>query len=137
LFSSRSRHTIFSRDWSSDVCSSDLDHLLDEGAVHLVDQASRLKARTDLVEGAARLLGRGQSELDAADLGLVLDLAGYQLDGHLAAEGARRLFCLAGAAHHPRARHADAVSLEECADLVGGKPPGLASFEHRTGPFTG
>src|SRR5690606_39502777 len=83
LFSSRSRHTIFSRDWSSDVCSSDLDHLLDEGAVHLVDQASRLKARTDLVEGAARLLGRGQSELDAADLGLVLDLAGYQLDGHL------------------------------------------------------
>src|SRR5690606_40232819 len=26
--SSRRRHTIFSRDWSSDVCSSDLDHLL-------------------------------------------------------------------------------------------------------------
>src|SRR5690606_40363015 len=25
FFSSRSRHTIFSRDWSSDVCSSDLD----------------------------------------------------------------------------------------------------------------
>src|SRR5690606_40925322 len=24
FFSSRSRHTIFSRDWSSDVCSSDL-----------------------------------------------------------------------------------------------------------------
>src|SRR5690606_39392011 len=24
-FSSRRRHTIFSRDWSSDVCSSDLD----------------------------------------------------------------------------------------------------------------
>src|SRR5690606_41185774 len=28
LFSSRRRHTIFSRDWSSDVCSSDLDRLL-------------------------------------------------------------------------------------------------------------
>src|SRR5690606_40619221 len=26
-FSSRRRHTIFSRDWSSDVCSSDLTHL--------------------------------------------------------------------------------------------------------------
>src|SRR5690606_39541083 len=26
LFSSRRRHTIFSRDWSSDVCSSDLLH---------------------------------------------------------------------------------------------------------------
>src|SRR5690606_40439400 len=25
--SSRSRHTSFSRDWSSDVCSSDLEHL--------------------------------------------------------------------------------------------------------------
>src|SRR5690606_40490437 len=26
FFSSRSRHTRFSRDWSSDVCSSDLEH---------------------------------------------------------------------------------------------------------------
>src|SRR5436309_16106826 len=26
FFSSRRRHTIFSRDWSSDVCSSDLKH---------------------------------------------------------------------------------------------------------------
>src|SRR5690606_40073353 len=28
LYSSRSRHTIFSRDWSSDVCSSDLGVVL-------------------------------------------------------------------------------------------------------------
>src|SRR5207302_8305588 len=28
--SSRRRHTIFSRDWSSDVCSSDLDKLVGE-----------------------------------------------------------------------------------------------------------
>src|SRR5690606_40947382 len=28
LFSSRRRHTIFSRDWSSDVCSSDLFFLI-------------------------------------------------------------------------------------------------------------
>src|SRR5690606_40667894 len=28
FFSSRRRHTIFSRDWSSDVCSSDLPHQL-------------------------------------------------------------------------------------------------------------
>src|SRR5690606_39914574 len=27
LFSSRRRHTRFSRDWSSDVCSSDLPHI--------------------------------------------------------------------------------------------------------------
>src|SRR5690606_39865072 len=31
-FSSRRRHTRFSRDWSSDVCSSDLDELLKEAA---------------------------------------------------------------------------------------------------------
>src|SRR5690606_40278642 len=28
FFSSRRRHTRFSRDWSSDVCSSDLTHIL-------------------------------------------------------------------------------------------------------------
>src|SRR5690606_39449996 len=28
FFSSRRRHTRFSRDWSSDVCSSDLEYLL-------------------------------------------------------------------------------------------------------------
>src|SRR5690606_39630427 len=35
FFSSRRRHTRFSRDWSSDVCSSDLEmgELLDEGIV--------------------------------------------------------------------------------------------------------
>src|SRR5690606_39973258 len=36
FFSSRRRHTRFSRDWSSDVCSSDLDCLLlDEPTNHL------------------------------------------------------------------------------------------------------
>src|SRR5690606_39513886 len=30
FFSSRRRHTRFSRDWSSDVCSSDLDEALNE-----------------------------------------------------------------------------------------------------------
>src|SRR6266508_2657856 len=41
FFSSRSRHTRWPRDWSSDVCSSDLD-----GAVAL-DDASEEAARTD------------------------------------------------------------------------------------------
>src|SRR5690606_40394884 len=31
FFSSRRRHTRFSRDWSSDVCSSDLDYLTGMG----------------------------------------------------------------------------------------------------------
>src|SRR2546430_6003052 len=33
FFSSRSRHTRFDRDWSSDVCSSDLTHTA-EGKAH-------------------------------------------------------------------------------------------------------
>src|SRR5690606_39759742 len=33
FFSSRRRHTRFSRDWSSDVCSSDLDYVLMEKAL--------------------------------------------------------------------------------------------------------
>src|SRR5690606_40222893 len=33
FFSSRRRHTRFSRDWSSDVCSSDLDQLIIECTV--------------------------------------------------------------------------------------------------------
>src|SRR5207302_6346829 len=50
FFSSRRRHTRFSRDWSSDVCSSDLvSELLDVGAVvvdhheGLREQAARLR----------------------------------------------------------------------------------------------
>src|SRR5690606_40732866 len=35
FFSSRRRHTSFSRDWSSDVCSSDLVLALDELAAEL------------------------------------------------------------------------------------------------------
>src|SRR5690606_40465117 len=35
FFSSRRRHTRFSRDWSSDVCSSDLGAALDGGQVRL------------------------------------------------------------------------------------------------------
>src|SRR2546422_247601 len=40
FFSSRRRHTRCSRDWSSDVCSSDLDNLVDW--TPLADSAGRL-----------------------------------------------------------------------------------------------
>src|SRR2546430_4725351 len=36
FFSSRRRHTRFDCDWSSDVCSSDLDRLVDERAAQVV-----------------------------------------------------------------------------------------------------
>src|SRR5690606_40599198 len=42
FFSSRRRHTRFSRDWSSDVCSSDLVQLHAESPLELVcDQVSK------------------------------------------------------------------------------------------------
>src|SRR5690606_13238361 len=34
FFSSRRRHTRFSRDWSSDVCSSDLSYLVKKNIIH-------------------------------------------------------------------------------------------------------
>src|SRR2546430_6037320 len=44
FFSSRRRHTRFDCDWSSDVCSSDLDHL----SFHLPDMATLRKALAHL-----------------------------------------------------------------------------------------
>src|SRR6266511_5706347 len=40
FFSSRSRPTRFSRDWSSDVCSSDLGVWLERGRLHVHSDAS-------------------------------------------------------------------------------------------------
>src|SRR5690606_40659484 len=40
FFSSRRRHTRFSRDWSSDVCSSDLLALSDVGKLVVLDNSS-------------------------------------------------------------------------------------------------
>src|SRR5216684_6189403 len=58
FFSSRRRHTRCSRDWSSDVCSSDL---LQPGAV-------QQRRRIDLASGAG-----GERDLLALEIGLVLD----------------------------------------------------------------
>src|SRR5690606_40269074 len=55
FFSSRRRHTRFSRDWSSDVCSSDL---------HLVIQVRRV-ARWGVVDQIADEIG---TDLDAIDV---------------------------------------------------------------------
>src|SRR5690606_40966722 len=49
FFSSRRRHTRFSRDWSSDVCSSDLQFLVNEmlnfAALLRIPQFSKTKLR--------------------------------------------------------------------------------------------
>src|SRR5690606_39528935 len=62
FFSRRRRHTIFSRDWSSDVCSSDLAWA---GALAMfVRSAQGEFARVDRrLEAAARTLGRSEWSL--------------------------------------------------------------------------
>src|SRR5690606_40024289 len=52
FFSSRRRHTRFSRDWSSDVCSSDL---LEGGVAETVVSGALLRVFQALIGGADRL----------------------------------------------------------------------------------
>src|SRR5207302_3539789 len=61
FFSSRRRHTSFSRDWSSDVCSSDLDDREDGTAPPRVDDAGGvLESRRHRRRVAARSRPRGR-----------------------------------------------------------------------------
>src|SRR3712207_7706328 len=60
FFSSRRRHTRYWRDWSSDVCSSDLDRLLGERrrvAGRVDDHFADTPARAHLVESRPFDLG--------------------------------------------------------------------------------
>src|SRR5215475_6124100 len=54
FFSSRRRHTRFSRDWSSDVCSSDLEHVVGRLAkAHVEHVVGGAVAAADPIEGGA------------------------------------------------------------------------------------
>src|SRR5690606_39592068 len=57
FFSSRRRHTRFSRDWSSDVCSSDLQELRrlidDSGAIGVVCADADVPAVTETLAGSS------------------------------------------------------------------------------------
>src|SRR5690606_40154777 len=61
-FSSRRRHTRFSRDWSSDVCSSDLRRVL----------ASDGKVKTELPEGFEPYPWQAVAATRIAELGRVM-----------------------------------------------------------------
>src|SRR5690606_39334539 len=77
-FSSRSRHTRFSRDWSSDVCSSDLAHvgesmltsagLADWIASDEDDFIRKAAAFAADVPGLAALRGRQRAQVVASPL---------------------------------------------------------------------
>src|SRR5690606_40899040 len=59
FFSSRRRHTRFSRDWSSDVCSSDLQQLFSEAQRTFSSGCVRVEGALTLVD---LLLSKGEHE---------------------------------------------------------------------------
>src|SRR5690606_39712988 len=68
FFSSRRRHTRFSRDWSSDVCSSDL--LARQLAPAVVDQALRALLKHTGVKHQGDEIGSGAGQVNVRAVGL-------------------------------------------------------------------
>src|SRR5690606_39129225 len=66
FFSSRRRHTRFSRDWSSDVCSSDLGFAVVEGHV--------LRQQAEMVAAGQQAFELLPGLVDAADGGQCVDV---------------------------------------------------------------
>src|SRR5690606_41175538 len=66
FFSSRRRHTRFSRDWSSDVCSSDLvQHETTPGVVHHFEPQAQIVQQQAVAEADQReavVFEKGRSE---------------------------------------------------------------------------
>src|ERR1041385_6012749 len=77
FFSSRRRHTRCSRDWSSDVCSSDLDGRDKPGHDGFSGKRmARLAGKDALVTGSAKGIGRHYSQALAAEgaRGMIADI---------------------------------------------------------------
>src|SRR5690606_39717044 len=79
VFSSRRRHTRFSRDWSSDVCSSDLAEAqkVDRPSFHILHNEQLVNAaakfdRGEQVEIRSLRGSRRQRFYEAAEAGLAL-----------------------------------------------------------------
>src|SRR5207302_2875608 len=70
FFSSRRRHTRFSRDWSSDVCSSDL---FESRLKKMI--ANFVEIRTGLVPGGCPLMNRSEERR----VGKSVDLGGRRI----------------------------------------------------------
>src|SRR5437870_13694479 len=62
FFSSRRRHTRWPRDWSSDVCSSDLDRLASRGIAKTLTLSKRGTAPIAPVFGLSQLVSYSRSE---------------------------------------------------------------------------
>src|SRR5690606_40926149 len=91
FFSSRRRHTVFSRDWSSDVCSSDLvqRELVVARGERLVEDCREIAAGADI--------GRGDDRVAVADLQRRVRLAAAGDDRseerRVGEGGSRRMLC--------------------------------------------
>src|SRR5690606_14006416 len=99
FFSSRRRHTRFSRDWSSDVCSSDLavqaDVFAPAGALAAADVDAQLQAgqrsafvvaRGDLAADAPGVCAAAAPHIDVLQHARALRLRRRQFRGHLRGE---------------------------------------------------
>src|SRR5206468_6705508 len=63
FFSSRRRHTRSDRDWSSDVCSSDLGRIGEHGDDYLTSSRNFLRARGGLRAFLAQLIHGGSATI--------------------------------------------------------------------------
>src|SRR5690606_39643326 len=67
FFSSRRRHTRFSRDWSSDVCSSDLATTVVDDLKNLFGEVEGMsKALTEKLEALKETIERGEKITEKA-----------------------------------------------------------------------
>src|SRR5690606_40518609 len=73
FFSSRRRHTRFSRDWSSDVCSSDLNTQGAGGRGSGGNRLANRRADDQLAAKGAEPAAQGQRQAGADDVGRLSD----------------------------------------------------------------
>src|SRR2546428_12222331 len=81
FFSSRRRHTRSDRDWSSDVCSSDLDPVREVRArrPHLLAVDDEVVALIDGARPEARQIGAGAGRSEERRVGKSVDLGGRRI----------------------------------------------------------
>src|SRR5690606_40980787 len=92
FFSSRRRHTRFSRDWSSDVCSSDLNHIA-----------------KSLVNRETRTIGLVLTSITNP----ILTLVAQAIELRLAGQGYSTLFATSNGDHHEEKREIGRASCRE------------------------
>src|SRR5215475_6027322 len=114
FFSSRRRHTRFSRDWSSDVCSSDLAIVRASSLPVLVDGDTGYGEVLNVVRLVRELEDAGAAAVQLEDQ-VLPKKCGHLSDKRLVApvEMARKVAAAVGAARHLRiVARTDAVELE-------------------------